>query len=174
VVDKTHVEARLAAAIPDSRLRSVMRLHAGGYNHAEISQLLADGTTSRAVEGMIYRIRKQSTRGTSMAADEHKREVDDLIAASSLGADGMAELCARTPDNLVAAVTRPPRAEWQSVGPPIPKAIHDAVTSRTSLARDLRTYRDRRLLRDLTVRAQWIAEARNAPAVQDWLERLDR
>ncbi len=32
--------------------------------------------------------------------------MDDLIAASSLGTDGMTELCARTPDNLTATVRK--------------------------------------------------------------------
>ena len=63
VIDALTAAERLARAIPDPRLRFVLRQHAAGYQHAEISQLLADGTTPRAVEGMIYRARKQATKG---------------------------------------------------------------------------------------------------------------
>ncbi|HSV65614.1 MAG TPA: hypothetical protein VLJ59_06870 [Mycobacteriales bacterium] len=41
-----------------------------------------------------------------MATDEHPTGIDALIAASSLGTDGMAELCARTPDETVTAIRR--------------------------------------------------------------------
>src|SRR5215468_5151495 len=39
-----------------------------------------------------------------MAADEHLTEIDALVGASSLGSEGMAELCARTPDETVTAI----------------------------------------------------------------------
>lgn len=41
--------------ITDPRLRMVLRLHAEGYSYAEISALLADDTSPRAVEAMLYR-----------------------------------------------------------------------------------------------------------------------
>ena len=40
-----------------------------------------------------------------MVVDEHA-EIDALIAASSLASEGMAELCARTPDDTVAEIRR--------------------------------------------------------------------
>jgi len=50
----------IAQQIPDRRLRTVMYLHANGWSNAEISQVLADGTTPKAVEGMIYRCKRKN------------------------------------------------------------------------------------------------------------------
>jgi DNA-directed RNA polymerase specialized sigma24 family protein len=58
VVARQVVADRLNA-VPDRRLRMVLGLAIAGYTHAEIAALLADGTTARGVEGMIYRYRKQ-------------------------------------------------------------------------------------------------------------------
>src|SRR5262249_26029194 len=44
----------LARLIPDPRLRLVMDLYSQEYSTAEISEVLADDTTPKAVEGMIY------------------------------------------------------------------------------------------------------------------------
>lgn len=59
VVDQAAAEG-LLSAILDPRLRFAVQLSADGYSHAEISNLLADGTTPRAVEAMFYRYRKLS------------------------------------------------------------------------------------------------------------------
>lgn len=52
----------LLATIPDPRLRMIVRLTADGHSQAEISHLLADGTTPRAVEAQLYRYRLQVRR----------------------------------------------------------------------------------------------------------------
>jgi DNA-directed RNA polymerase specialized sigma24 family protein len=62
VVDQAAAAEHLAA-IADPRLRLAIQLAADGYGHAEISNLLADGTTPRAVEAMLYRYRKQARGG---------------------------------------------------------------------------------------------------------------
>jgi len=59
VTEQAAADERLSA-IADPVLQSVVRLAAEGYSHREISILLADGTTARAVEGMLYRYRKQT------------------------------------------------------------------------------------------------------------------
>ncbi|MGW4564211.1 RNA polymerase sigma factor [Streptomyces sp. NPDC004561] len=59
VVERETVVAFLAATTPDPRLRLVAYLHYEGHTHAEIAATLADGTTARAVEAMLYRYRKQ-------------------------------------------------------------------------------------------------------------------
>ncbi|HSV65613.1 MAG TPA: hypothetical protein VLJ59_06865 [Mycobacteriales bacterium] len=64
VIARAEAAERIAQMIPDPRLRLVIQLHADGWSNAEISQVLADGTTPRAVEGMIYRC-KRVNRGDS-------------------------------------------------------------------------------------------------------------
>ncbi|MEU9381302.1 hypothetical protein AB0D38_10015 [Streptomyces sp. NPDC048279] len=59
VVEHETVMAFLASTSPDPRLRLVIYLHYEGHTHAEIAATLADGTTARAVEAMLYRYRKQ-------------------------------------------------------------------------------------------------------------------
>jgi DNA-directed RNA polymerase specialized sigma24 family protein len=48
--------------IPSARTRLVLALTAEGYTHSEIADILADGTTPRAVEGLLYRHRKAMQR----------------------------------------------------------------------------------------------------------------
>src|SRR5215475_5981147 len=43
---------------------------------------------------------------TAMDGNEHLTEIDELIAASSLGADGVAQLSSRTSDETLAAIRR--------------------------------------------------------------------
>ena len=62
VTARAETTERFAQAVGEPRLRLVMQLHADGWSNAEISQALADGTTPRAVEGMIYRC-KRANRG---------------------------------------------------------------------------------------------------------------
>ena len=111
-----------------------------------------------------------------MAGDEHLLDVDDLIADSSLGAEGMADLCARTPDDLEAAVRsrlsrsqvakrrRPGAAA--STGRAILGAADTASTMLRTLPRRIRESRDRRFLRQIQRRAEWIEQARNASVIQ--------
>jgi DNA-directed RNA polymerase specialized sigma24 family protein len=61
VTEQAAADERLSA-IADPTLRLVVRLNAEGYSHSEISNVLPDGTTARAVEGMLYRYRKQTRR----------------------------------------------------------------------------------------------------------------
>jgi DNA-directed RNA polymerase specialized sigma24 family protein len=48
--------------IPSDRTRLVLALTADGYTHSEIADILADGATPRAVEGLLYRHRKALER----------------------------------------------------------------------------------------------------------------
>lgn len=48
---------------PPGRARTAVLLSAAGYTHAEIARILADGTTERAVEGLIHRHRKAMKGG---------------------------------------------------------------------------------------------------------------
>jgi len=58
------------ATIEDLRQRLAVGLTIDGLSHAEISQILADGTTPRAVEAMIYRHRRRvQTRGNHDRTD---------------------------------------------------------------------------------------------------------
>jgi DNA-directed RNA polymerase specialized sigma24 family protein len=61
-VNKVAAEERLANLSP--RERVVVQLAAAGYSYAEISGLLADGTSLRRVEGMINRYRKHGRQMT--------------------------------------------------------------------------------------------------------------
>lgn len=49
------------AAIPEPRLRLVVGLAFEGFTHSEIAAALADGTSARAVEGMLHRFRRDWT-----------------------------------------------------------------------------------------------------------------
>jgi DNA-directed RNA polymerase specialized sigma24 family protein len=62
VLDRLEAAELLAQLIPDSRLRLVMRLDSNGLSTAEISQILDDGTSPRAVEGMIYRYKRKTRK----------------------------------------------------------------------------------------------------------------
>jgi DNA-directed RNA polymerase specialized sigma24 family protein len=73
VVDQA-AAAEHFAAIADPRLRIAVQLAADGYSHAEISNLLADGTTPRAVEAMLYRHRKQAREGRGRPLRRERRE----------------------------------------------------------------------------------------------------
>jgi hypothetical protein len=70
VVDYDTVTNFLVATTPDRRMRLVAYLHYEGHTHAEIAAALADGTTARAVEGMLYRYRKQLLLEKEDACDE--------------------------------------------------------------------------------------------------------
>lgn len=61
IIEQTTVE-EILDRITDPRVRPILQLTAAGYSYSEISALLADGTTARAVEALVYRYRKQ-TRG---------------------------------------------------------------------------------------------------------------
>jgi DNA-directed RNA polymerase specialized sigma24 family protein len=55
----TAARERLDDALPpEPRARRAVMLSAAGYTHAEIADMLADGTTTRAVEGLLYRHRR--------------------------------------------------------------------------------------------------------------------
>jgi DNA-directed RNA polymerase specialized sigma24 family protein len=58
VIEQATAE-EILASIADQRLRFIIQLAAAGYSHREISCLLADGTTPRAVEALLYRYRRQ-------------------------------------------------------------------------------------------------------------------
>jgi DNA-directed RNA polymerase specialized sigma24 family protein len=53
---------RILKASPGSKLERVLHLSFEGYTHEEIATELGDGTTPRAIEGMLYRHRKQFLR----------------------------------------------------------------------------------------------------------------
>ncbi|ADP80146.1 RNA polymerase sigma factor [Pseudofrankia inefficax] len=53
---------RHLAGVPNERTRLVLALVTDGYTHEEIAQILADGTTPRAVEGLLYRHRQSIRR----------------------------------------------------------------------------------------------------------------
>ncbi len=57
-------------AIPDRRLRLAVYLSINGYTHAEIAEVLADGTTTRSVEGMLYRFRRQAVQDRDVDHDD--------------------------------------------------------------------------------------------------------
>ena len=46
---------------------------ATGYRAAEIAAVLDDGTSGRAVEGMLYRYRRQLRRGSAEEVDQDER-----------------------------------------------------------------------------------------------------
>jgi DNA-directed RNA polymerase specialized sigma24 family protein len=49
---------RLAHVLPaDRRTRTAVLLAAVGYSHGEVAEMLGDGTSARAVEGLLYRYR---------------------------------------------------------------------------------------------------------------------
>lgn len=70
VVAQDTVSDFLAATTPDPRLRLVVFLHCAGYRTTEIATVLDDGTSARAVEGMLYRYRKQISQGRGADQDE--------------------------------------------------------------------------------------------------------
>jgi len=62
VTSRDAVVRFISAAPPDPRLRRAIHLSSEGFTHKEIAAELGDGTTPRAVEGMLYRYRKQFLR----------------------------------------------------------------------------------------------------------------
>ncbi|MDN3351864.1 hypothetical protein [Actinomadura sp. DC4] len=70
VVEQATVMGFLAATTPDPRMRLVAYLHCEGHTHAEIAAVLADGTGARAVEGMLYRYRRQLAQDRKAARDD--------------------------------------------------------------------------------------------------------
>lgn len=65
VVDRiSALDALRAIAAEDPRLAKILALSAEGYEHQEIARLLNDGTTARAVEGVLrrYRLRRDGDR----------------------------------------------------------------------------------------------------------------
>lgn len=55
------LEALRAVAAEDPRLAKILALSAEGYEQQEIAVLLGDGTTARAVEGVLRRYRQRRT-----------------------------------------------------------------------------------------------------------------
>ncbi len=54
----------------DARTRTAVVLAAAGYSHAEIAKILSDGTSPRAVEGMLRRYRSRRGRLKSSEGDQ--------------------------------------------------------------------------------------------------------
>ena len=114
------------------------------------------------------------TRDEHPTGAEHLTSAEHLIAASSLGADGMVELCARTPDDLAAAIRsrlhhphlthRGPAAARTTTA--LRELLNTAATPLHRLLRTAWTYRERRFLRQLQRRAEWIDAARHATDTQ--------
>lgn len=73
VVEHDTVTSLLAATTPDPKLRLIVFLHYAGYRAAEIAAVLDDGTSGRAVEGMLYRYRRQLRRGSAEEVDQDER-----------------------------------------------------------------------------------------------------
>ena len=48
---------------PPGRMCTAVLLDAAGYSHAEIARIIGEGTTPRAVEGLLYRYRKGQRGG---------------------------------------------------------------------------------------------------------------
>ncbi|WP_151775793.1 RNA polymerase sigma factor [Streptomyces abyssomicinicus] len=64
VLDRTVARKALQALhARDPRLAMIIALETDGYSHKEIAELLADGTTPRAVEGALYRHRCRIEKG---------------------------------------------------------------------------------------------------------------
>jgi hypothetical protein len=56
-----------------------------------------------------------------MTGEERLHEIDDLIAHSSLGADGVDQIAARTSDDTLAAILRRKTTEEQLDAVPLPQ-----------------------------------------------------
>ncbi len=62
VVETQNAVRAALHGVPDLRTRIALALEAYGFTHAEIAKILADGTTMRGVEALLYRYRKRLQR----------------------------------------------------------------------------------------------------------------